>query len=93
MLIIYKFKVSGKMIKKNAEFHIIKAFVMLMRYVVLFSLLGPVVGPVAQISFSGLSTGYFTIPLGAIMKDTLGKGPAVFLYLFPRLFLLLFFED
>lgn len=42
------------MIKKNVEFYIRKAFVMLMRYMVLFFLLGPEVGPVAHVSFSRL---------------------------------------
>lgn len=42
------------MIKQNVEFYIKKAFVMLMRYVVLFSLLGLEVGLVAHDSFSRL---------------------------------------
>lgn len=73
------------MIKKNVEFHI-KAFVILMKYMVLFSLLGPVVGPVARISRSVLSTEDCKIPLGAITKDILGNGPGFF-YLFPMLLL------
>lgn len=42
------------MIKRNVEFYIRKAFVMLMRYMVLFSLLGPKVGLVAHVPFSRL---------------------------------------
>lgn len=73
------------MIQKNVEFHI-KAFVILLKYMVLFSLLGPVVGPVAHISLSVLSTEDFKIPLGAIAKDILGNGLG-FLYLFLMLLL------
>lgn len=74
------------MIRKSVAFHIIKAFVMLMRYMVLFPLLGPELQPVAYVSFSRLSTRDFKDPLEAIMKDSLGRGWQCFLPQFPRLF-------
>lgn len=40
------------MIKRNVEFYIRKAFVMLMRYMVLFSLLGPEVGLAVHLTHS-----------------------------------------
>lgn len=56
------------MIKKN----IIQAFVVVMRYMVLSSLLGPVVGPVACILFL-VENWDFQTPSRAITKDTLGE--------------------
>lgn len=65
---------------------------MLMRYMVLF-LREPVVEPVAPVSLPGLSTGDFQVPLGAIVKDSLGMGLAVFSLSVLKAFTVVFFED
>lgn len=61
------------MIKNNVEFYIVKAFVMLMRHLILF-LLGPAGEPVAHVLLSGLNTGDFKVPLGTIIKGLIGEG-------------------
>lgn len=74
------------MIKRNVEFYIRKAFVMLMRYMVLFSLLGPKVGLAALVPFSRLrALAISKFLCEQLMQNSMRKGLVHFLSLFLRL--------
>lgn len=71
-------KCQGEQSRGTLNFTPLELSVMPPRSAALLSPLEPVVGSVAHVSFSVLSTEDFQMPLGAIRKGISGKGPAVF---------------